>query len=226
MLFFLGVLLLGAVVFGPTLWVRSVMASHSKDRPDFPGTGGELARHLLDQNGLIEVPVEITPHGDHYDPVKKVVRLSKDNHEGRSVTAVAVAAHEVSHAIQDSQDYGPLKLRETTVRTAAITDRIGSAAMLGLSALGGAVVAPRLLLIGLVAVVIMGLVRVIAHLITLPVELDASFKRALPMLEKGQYLHSHDLRDARSVLKAAAFTYVASSLMGILNFFRLIRYLR
>ncbi len=98
--------------------------------------------------------------------------------------------------------------------------------MPGLSTLGGAVVAPRLLLIDLVAVIIMGLVRVIAHLITLPVELDASFKRTLPMLEKGHCLHSHDLRDARSVLRAAAFTHVASSLMGILNFFRLIRYLR
>jgi Zn-dependent membrane protease YugP len=225
-LFILGALALGAILLGPTLWVSSVMATHGKDRPDFPGTGGELARHLLDENGLSEVPVEITQGGDHYDPVKKTVLLSRKNHEGRSVTAVAVAAHEVSHAIQDKENYAPLKWRENTVKTAAVTDRIGSIALMLLSVLGGAVVAPRILLIGLIAVVLMGLVRVAAHMVTLPVELDASFKRALPTLENGRYLHPDDMQAARTVLKAAAFTYVAASLMEVLNFFRLIRYWR
>lgn len=221
-----GIIAFLLILFGPMLWVKHVMASHSQDRPDFPGTGGELARHLLDNHNLSEVAVEITEAGDHYDPQDKVVRLSRQNHDGRSVTAVAVAAHEVSHAIQDRDAYGPLKLRETTIKTAAVTDRIGSVALFGLSMLGGALVTPRILIIGLAAVVLMGLVRVFAHLITLPVELDASFNRALPVLENGGYLHRDDMPAARSVLKAAAFTYVAGSLLQVLNLLRLIRFLR
>lgn len=225
-MFILGLLVLLVILFGPMIWVRHVMAAHGKDRPDFPGTGGELARHLLDYHGLAEVAVEATDGGDHYDPHEKAVRLSLQNHQGRSVTAVAVAAHEISHALQDHDAYGPLKWRESTVKTAAVTDRVGSVALFGLSLLGGMVVAPKLLLAGVAAVILMGLVRVLAHLVTLPVELDASFNRALPILESGGYLHRDDMPAARSVLKAAAFTYVASSLLEVLNLVRLIRFIR
>jgi Zn-dependent membrane protease YugP len=98
----LGLVLLLAVVLGPQLWVRSAMRRHAADRPDLPGTGGELARHLLDLAGLRDVPVETVPAGDHYDPVAKAVRLTPATFEGRSITAVAVATHEVSHALQDA----------------------------------------------------------------------------------------------------------------------------
>ena len=222
----IGLALFLLLIFGPILWVRSVMASNGNNRDDFPGTGGELARHLLDLHGLQEVPVETTDMGDHYDPDSRKVLLSASNHDGRSVTAVAVAAHEVSHAIQDRDGYGPLKWRQSTVRTAMVTDRIGSVAMVALSVLGSAVASPKVLLLGLAAVVLMGLVRVLAHLITLPVEFDASFNRALPILQNGGYLDQQDMPAARSVLKAAAFTYVAGSLIQILNLFRIARFLR
>lgn len=222
----LGAVVILLIVLGPTLWVQRVMALHATDRADFPGTGGELARHLLDEHGLKDVPVEITEMGDHYDTREKVVRLTQQNHDGRSITAVAVAAHEVAHATQDGDRYAPLKWRDRTVKTAAITDRVGSIAMVALSMLGGAVVGPKLLLFGLAAVIVMGLVRVIANLITLPVETDASFNRALPILANGGYLHPDDMPAARSVLRAAAFTYVAGSLIQLLNFFRFLRFLR
>ena len=83
-----------ALIFVPRLLIRSTMARHARERADFPGTGGELARHLLDEAGLTEVKVEMVETGDHYSPDDKAVRLSKANFEGRSVTAVAVAAHE------------------------------------------------------------------------------------------------------------------------------------
>src|SRR4028119_1729732 len=92
----LGILALLALVFGPQWWVRSALRKHSTEREDFPGTGGELARHLLDLAGLSQVRVELAPQGDHYDPIQKTVRLTPQNHDGRSVTAIAVAAHEVS----------------------------------------------------------------------------------------------------------------------------------
>ena len=113
MIYVVALLLFLALLYGPQWWVRHVIASHAKDRPDFPGTGGELARHLLDQAGLEHIPVETLPAdgGDHYDPIAKVVRLGPSNHDGRSVSAVAIAAHEVGHALQDASGYRPLSLR-------------------------------------------------------------------------------------------------------------------
>lgn len=218
--------LIGALVFGPSLWVKAVMKRHAKDRPDYPGTGGELARHLLDSADLPEVTVEVSPAGDHYDPDAKAVRLSQANHDGRSLTAVAVAAHEVGHALQDRDDYKPLKARQRTVKAAAITDTVGSMALFAFSFIGTAAAGPRTILLGVVAVVLMGLVRVFANLITLPVELDASFKRALPILKHGNYIPADDLPAARKILKAAAYTYLAASAMQLLNFLRLLRGLR
>ncbi len=100
----LGVVLLLALVFGPQFWVQWAMKRHGGERPDLPGTGGELARHLLDEAGLQSVPVEETEIGDHYDPEARAVRLLPQNLAGRSVTAVAIAAHEVSHAIQHARE--------------------------------------------------------------------------------------------------------------------------
>src|SRR4051794_11799488 len=86
-----GVLFL-AILLGPQAWVHRVLARHGVDRPDLPGTGGELARHLLDEAGLDTVKVEVTDAGDHYDPENRVVRLTRPHYDGRSVSAVAVAA--------------------------------------------------------------------------------------------------------------------------------------
>jgi len=104
------ILVLGiiALAYLPQIWVRGVIARHSQARPDFPGTGGEFARHLLDGMKLEHVGVEVTKDGDHYHPQDKVVRLLPQHLNGRSLSAVVIAAHEVGHAMQDATDYGPL----------------------------------------------------------------------------------------------------------------------
>ncbi|MEX3009169.1 zinc metallopeptidase [Hoeflea sp. TYP-13] len=226
MLWIAALVLLMGLAFGPTLWVRHVMRAHAGDRQDYPGTGGEFARHLLDHHGLDNVSVEITPAGDHYDAEAKSVRLTQELHDGRSVTAVAVAAHEVGHALQDRDGYGPLKWCHRLVATANLTDRFGSILILGLSAIGGAALSPRFLLFGILAVVLIGLIRVAAYLVMLPVELDASFRRAFPIMVQGKYLPDEDLPAVRSVLKAAAYTYVAASLFQVLNLLRILRVFR
>ena len=215
--------LVSIAIFGPTIWVRRVMARHADDRPDLPGTGGELARHLLDEFKLDTVGVAITEGGDCYDPKTRTVRLSADNHDGRSITAVAVATHEVSHALQHQENYRPFLRRQVIVRAGSLVDSVGSAILFCLSLVGGAVVSPRLLLLGFIAVIVMGLARVIAQATTLPVELDASFNRALPFLARDGYLESDDLIKAREVLKAAAYTYVAGALAQIVNLVRAFR---
>jgi Zn-dependent membrane protease YugP len=224
LLFALGTALLIALVFGPNWWVRRAMRRHAAERPDLPGTGGELARHLLDLARLEHVPVEIAP-ADHYDPVATVVRLSPENHDGRSVTAVAVAAHEVSHALQHAAGDRLLAARVTFAPVVQGFELAAAVVMTTAPLVLAFVHSPALLALQLgLGVALLG-VRLAFHLITLPVELDASFRRALPILEAGRFLEPGDLRGARTVLRAAALTYVASSLVSLVNIARFRRLL-
>ena len=215
-----------ALVFGPMLWTRSLLAKHAADRPDFPGTGGELARHLLDLHGLGQVTVEPTERGDHYDPRAKAVRLTKGNFNGRSVTAIVVAAHEVGHALQDADGDVALRTRTALARTAAIAERIGGMVMVAAPVLGLITRAPAVGLLTVGAGILTLLIGVIVHLVTLPVEFDASFRKAMPLLRRGGYLPPEELPNARRILRACALTYVASSLSSLLNLARWVRFVR
>lgn len=222
------ILLAPAIVYGPFLWCSWVIRHHRKDRPDFPGTGGELARHLLDRAALDQVKVEIAgaQDGDHYDGGGKAVRLLREHYEGRSLSAVAIAAHEVGHAIQDRDDYGPLRARHNLVTSTYFIEKIGSAIMLAAPIVGMLSRSPGLIMVFVGIGVLTLAVQVVVHFVTLPVEYDASFNRALPILEHGGYLPEEDFPAARRILKAAALTYVAASLTTLLNLWRWIRILR
>ena len=103
MTYLIGMFIVLAVIFGPSLWVKFVMNRYSSQLPEISGTGGELAKHLIKRFSLSGVEVEITELGDHYDPIEKKVRLVREHYESKSLTAIAIAAHEVGHAIQDQQ---------------------------------------------------------------------------------------------------------------------------
>ena len=220
----LGAALLFGLVFGPQWWVRRAMQQHATERPDLPGTGGELARHLLDLARLEHVPVEIAP-ADHYDPVANVVRLSPENHNGRSITAVAVAAHEVSHALQHAAGDRLLAARVKYAPVVQGFEFAAAVVMMTAPLVLAFVKSPVLLALQVgVGIALLG-VRLVFHLLTLPVELDASFRRALPILETGRFLDAGDMNGARTVLRAAAFTYVASALVSLVNIARFRRLL-
>jgi hypothetical protein len=224
MLFFL-VLVLGLAVL-PQMWVRNVIARHSGDRPDFAGTGGEFARHLLDEMKLGHVKVEETSLGDHYDPDAKVVRLLPQHLKGRSLTALVIAAHETGHAIQDATGYRPLKERTRLAKQAVQIEKVGAVVMLAAPIVMVLAKAPQLLIVEVIAgMLILGLALVM-HAYTLPVEYDASFRRALPLLEAGRYIPEADMPAARQILRAAAFTYVAAAGMSLLDVARWFRVLR
>lgn len=218
------ILILVALIFLPQLWVRQVMTRHAEERTDFPGTGGELARHLLDEAGLKEVRVEITEAGDHYDPEARAVRLGLANHDGRSITAIAVAAHEVSHAVQHARGERLFDARGRLVRLLILVDGAAMVVALLIPVLGVVLRSPALVMAQIAIVVALLSLRVIVHLVTLPVETDASFGKALPALERGRYLDARDLPAARRVLKAAAFTYVAAALVSVIDIVRLLRF--
>jgi Zn-dependent membrane protease YugP len=220
----LGGLLFVALIFGPQAWVRATMQKHSSPREDYPGTGGELARHLLDEAGLHDVKVERTEAGDHYSSTDRAVRLSASNFEGRSVTAVAVAAHETGHALQHAEGYSPLMMRQRLVGWVLPIQRTGSVLLMATPVVFALTRSPVVLVAEIAAAFAIMASTVVIHAVTLPTEFNASFKRALPILSR--FIPDHDLPGARQVLKAAAFTYVASALMSLLQISRWLRILR
>ncbi|MDP6952223.1 MAG: zinc metallopeptidase [Alphaproteobacteria bacterium] len=222
----LGLLLIFAVVLGPGLWAKATLSRHASHRRDIPGTGGELARHLLDRVGLETVAVEAVPDGDHYDPAARAVRLSPTAHDGHSVTAVAVAAHEVGHAIQHRDAYGPLEARTRLVKTTVWVQRLGAGVAYASPLMGMFAQSPGVMLAFVAAGVASMGVAVLVNLVTLPVEFDASFARALPILEQGGYLDAADIPAARRILTACALTYLAASLMSLVQFWRWVRFFR
>lgn len=222
---FFAIMLIG-IIFLPQLWVGHTIRRHGVDRPDLQGTGGELARHLLNRFDLPNVKVEVTDKGDHYDPADKSVRLSKQHFEGRSLSAVAVAAHEVSHALQDAGGERKLALRQELVRFAMWTDRLAGVFFIAAPILAALARTPAALFAVLGLGIALLAVRVLVTLVTLPVEFDASFGKALPILKDGRYIDEADLPAIRGVLRAAAMTYVAGALISLVNLARWVRLLR
>jgi Zn-dependent membrane protease YugP len=224
------IIFLLSIFFLPQWWVQHVMARYNKTINALPGTGGELAQHLIEQYKLpvsLEViPLEMTEQGDHYDPQSKTVRLSSLYFNGKSLTAIAIAAHEVGHAIQDFQKDELLRLRGKMVIASQGLQKLGAGiifiapimTIFTHSPVAGGVIA----IIGLLSISS----SVLVHLISLPVEFDASFNKALPLLKEGHYVTPTDLLAVRQVLLAAALTYVAAALSGLLNVWRWVAILK
>ena len=225
MVYLVVVFLIIVVVYGPQFWSQYILKKYNRDEY-FSGSGMDLAEILLDRMNLPQVRMEATDLGDHYDPLNKVVRLSRTNCGKKTLTAVVVAAHEVGHAVQYQLGYTPLYLRTKWIVFAKKAERLGVVLMISIPAIAAVTRVPAagllIFLVGLASL----LIPVIIHLVTLPVEWDASFKRALPILETGEYIPKDNLPAARRILTACTLTYVASALASLLNLWRWIRVLR
>ena len=220
------IILVLAVVFGPSIWVSRVLDRYSVPADRYKGTGAELARHLLDVHGLQKVTVETTDQGDHYDPQAKAVRLTEDKFGGRSLTAITVAAHEVGHAVQDRDSYTPLRVRTRLVKATRGIEKLGAGVLMVSPFLGLVTRAPVVGLVTFAAGMATLGTAALVHFVTLPTEFNASFARALPMLDEHRILKQVDRPHARRLLTAAALTYVSASLMSLLNIARWIAILR
>ena len=171
-------------------------------------TGAQVARHILDQNQLQHVRLEISKGtlSDHYIPSKELIRLSEPVYGQPSVASIAIAAHEVGHALQKATQYLPLKLKSVLMPLAAMSSQGGMMMVLGGSLMG----LPAIVQIGTILFVgSMGM-----QLLTLPIEFDAS-KRALAQLQAHGLVDEKDVDGSRSVLRAAAMTYVASAATSV-----------
>jgi len=225
MIYIILILVFVALFFAPQWWVKYVMKRHNKNIEALPGTGGELAQHLIERYQL-PVTLETTEDGDHYDPESKTVRLTPDYFNGKSLTAIAIAAHEVGHAIQDFRNDELLILRGKMVQTSQRFQKLGAGIIFVAPLVSAFVHSPLagifMALIGFLSIAS----SVVVHLISLPVEFDASFNKALPLLKEGNYVTKRDLIAVHQVLLAAALTYVAAALAGLLNVWRWIAILR
>jgi uncharacterized protein len=223
-------LLLMAVIFGMGMlgqgYLNSTFGKFSKIRNAKDLTGAEVARDILDSHGLQHVKVEGIPGQltDHYDPMSKTVRLSEPNYASPSLAALAVAAHEVGHAIQDAKMYAPLVMRARLAAPLGAVANLGNMALMAgvmMFMFGGGGLGTTLLTIGVI-----GLAAVlIFHLVTLPVEFDAS-NRALALLETNGYLSREENAGARKVLNAAAMTYVIAAVSSALQLLYYLNMLR
>ena len=180
----------------------------------------QVAEHLIERFKLTGVKVETTEYGDHYDPKDKMVRLSPQNMQGKSLAAVAIAAHEVGHAMQDAEQDPRLLLR---TRLVPITETVARASSLviWLAPIIGLVTRHPVPFFVLALCGLSGLLlRMLLHLVTLPIEWDASFGKAMPALISGKYLAAAQHEAVAKVLRAAAFTYVAAALADVFNLAR------
>ncbi|WP_371018581.1 zinc metallopeptidase [Pseudalkalibacillus sp. JSM 102089] len=201
------------------LWAQSRVKSAYKKYSNVPNssgmTGAQVARKILDENGLYSVGVEeVRGHlSDHYDPRSKTVRLSSGNFHGQSVAGAAIAAHEVGHAIQDEQNYAPLRFRHTLVPVANLGSNFSYFIILA----GILMASQNFILLGIVFMS----AAVLFQLVTLPVEFNAS-NRAMEQVVSTGVIRNDEERETKKVLNAAALTYVAAAVVALLELLRFV----
>ena len=214
------------VIAGPQWWVSRTLKRHSLPRKDLAGNGSELARHLIERLGLPGVSVAEDADADHYNPLEKQVCLTPAVANQISLTAIVVATHEVGHALQDATSYPPLRLRTRLAQLYTLLEKSSSILLIAIPVVMLVTRIPQTGALMLFLVAVSVLAGVLLNIVTLPVEFDASFGRALPILEQGEYLKPEDMPAARQILTACALTYVAASLLSMVNAWRWLRYRR
>jgi len=221
MMWIIVILIAVVLIVGPSAWVKFTLKRYATERTDLPGTGSELATHLLKRFELNDVKVESTQEGhDHFDYGLHAVRLSPSVFNGRSLTAVAVAAHEVGHAIAHEKKQKISHLSSRYLPFAHGARKITAGLLVGWPLISLLLHLPYAVALHAVVVCLSGLLAVIVQLAILPEEWDASFNKALPILREGNYIPKEDLPKVKKILTACAMTYVAAALIKVLFVWR------
>ena len=210
LLFFLFIFVL------PKIWLNSALKRNDEILESMPFTGLEFGELLLKENALEGVKITHTDLGDHYDLENQEVRVLEERLSKKSVTAISIVAHEIGHAIQHKEKYKALEQRTSLVKNTAWISQIGSSILLiGIPTILATGYYPLVKICLLLALLSLLIISALVHLITLNVEMDASFNRALPILK--EKVPAEYLSGCRSVLRAAAFTYVIGALTNFLS---------
>ncbi|HEY7773760.1 MAG TPA: zinc metallopeptidase [Marinagarivorans sp.] len=227
MILFILTLLIIASSLAPQLWVKYTLKKYGKTLPNMPGTGAELARHLINRFELQGTQLEKTTEGnDHFDPSTNTVRLSPSIFDGKSLTAIAVSTHEVGHAIQHNRNERIAQLRKKYIPLSVMLQKLGVLILILLPIITGVLKSPVIFGLAIGLSLLLQIAAALTYLIILPEEWDASFNKALPILQQGEYVPEHYQPAIRKVLKAAALTYFAAALANVLNIGRWFMILR
>ena len=203
----------------PVIWLNYVFHKNDQILINMPFTGLEFGELILKDYGLTEVKIEKSLSVDHYDLLEKKVKVKQDRLSKKSLTAISIVCHEIGHAIQHKEKYKALEQRTSLVRNTAWISQIGSSILLiGIPTILATGYYPLIKVCLLLALLSL-LIGIIVHLITLEVELDASFNKALPILIEKVPPEYHD--SCKSILRAAAFTYV----IGVVRNFVSLRFI-
>ena len=203
----------------PVIWLNYVFHKNDQILINMPFTGLEFGKLILKDYGLTEVKIEKSLSVDHYDLLEKKVKVTQDRLSKKSLTAISIVCHEIGHAIQHKEKYKALEQRTSLVRNTAWISQIGSSILLiGIPTILATGYYPLIKVCLLLALLSL-LIGIIVHLITLEVELDASFNKALPILIEKVPPEYHD--SCKSILRAAAFTYV----IGVVRNFVSLRFI-
>ena len=219
MFYLIFLVLVFAILLGPQLWVSRVLRIYNSPSETIPGSGAEFAKHLIKKLELSDtVTIEETSEGDHYDTQTRTVRLNTKHYNQHSIAAIAIAAHEVGHAIQHAENNLWLAKRQRLATLSRLIEKVAPIALAVAPVLLAITKSPIFSVLMLFVAVLSIGTTTVTHLVTLPVEFDASFNKALPILKEGEYFSTKkEQRIAHKILKAAAMTYVAQSLYNLLN---------
>ncbi|MDH3355473.1 MAG: zinc metallopeptidase [Chromatiales bacterium] len=215
---FIVVLVVALLLYAPQWWAKQTFNRYRQGSP-LDGTGAELIHHLAEHYGVKSLQVKVTDLGDHYDPASRTVGLQQEHYDGVDLTSITIAAHEFGHVLQHHNNEWGLRLRTRLAKLTYLIEKVGSLFFILAPILALITRAPSggLLMFG-IALASM-LLATLVHMVTLPVEFDASFNKALPILERG-YIPAGQIAGARKILRAAALTYVSASLASLLNIAR------
>ena len=215
MIIMVAIFLFFIITFAPIVWVNYVFKKNDKILPNMPFDAYEFGEQLIKELKLNNVRIEKTLIGDHYDLDEKKVKVHEDRFKRKSLTSISVICHEIGHAIQHSEDYSPLITRTKLVKNTQWINKISMFLVYIGFPLIFATGLLSLIKVCVLLILLSALTGVIVHLITLEVEFDASFNKAYPIIKQKIPEVYHD--SCRSVLRAAAFTYVVGVFKNLIS---------
>jgi len=215
---FIIILIVALLLYAPQWWARRTFNYYRSGVP-LDGTGAELVEHLAGVYGLAQLRVKVTDLGDHYDPETKTIGLLEQNYNGVDLTSITIATHEFGHALQHHNRELGLQLRTRLAKLAHLIEKMGSLFFILAPVLALITRVPSSGIMMFVIALASMVLATLVHIVTLPVEFDASFNKALPILQKG-YVPAEQIAGAKKILRAAALTYVSASLASLLNIAR------
>ena len=203
----------------PIIWYNYIFKKNDKVLINMPFTGFEFGQELLQENNLNDVQIEATKLGDHYDLINKKVMVLEDRLGKKSLTSITIICHEIAHAIQHKENYKPLKRRNVIIRNTSWITQLGSGILLIGFPIIFATGSYGFIKICLAIAAFSLLISALIHIITLDVEIDASFNKAYPIIKQKVPAEYHEA--CRSILLAAALTYV----IGVFRSFFSLRFI-